>query len=75
MTLSRKHISDVLWALSEAREYLDGYVDVVDGDYGEQRPNRAMQICNDLDEAITALDREFDRLSVEPFPASAHLGG
>ncbi len=30
--------------LLECREFLEGYSDVVDGDYGEPEPNRAMQL-------------------------------
>lgn len=63
MALSRKTIADLLEALNASREYLDGEIDVVDGDYGEPRPNRAMTICNQLDEAITVLDREYDVLT------------
>lgn len=77
MALTRKQIADVLWALSEAREHLDGEIDVVDGDYGAQEPNQAMVICQQLDEAYTLMEREFDALSApaEPFPSSSWHGG
>jgi len=62
MTLTRKQIADVLWALSEAREHLDGEIDVVDGDYGVPAPNRAMTICQDLDEAHALMERLMDQV-------------
>jgi hypothetical protein len=38
--------------LLECREYLEDHVDVVDGDYGEPAPNRAMQLVSMIDESI-----------------------
>jgi hypothetical protein len=38
--------------LNECREFLDGQIDVVDGDYGEQAPNRAMVLCSMIDETL-----------------------
>jgi hypothetical protein len=38
--------------LLECREYLEDHVDVVDGDYGEPSPNRAMQLVSMIDESI-----------------------
>lgn len=52
--LTRAVYGDVADALIDAREFIDGYVDVVDGDYGEPAPNRAMQIASLLDSAIAA---------------------
>ncbi len=43
---------DMLAALHEAREYLDGYIDVVDGSYGIPEPNREMMLCAEIDAAI-----------------------
>lgn len=34
-------------------EYMDDAADVVDGDYGQPRPNRAMQFQRDLEEALS----------------------
>ncbi len=73
--LTRTQLADILEALEAAREHLDGEIDIVDGDYGEPRPNRAMSICNRIDEAMVHVEREFDVAPIEPFPASAHLGG
>jgi predicted nucleic acid-binding Zn-ribbon protein len=38
--------------LNECREYLEDEVDVVDGDYGEPAPNRAMQLVTMIDETL-----------------------
>jgi len=60
MTLTRSQIADVLDALSAARDFLDGQIDVVDGDYGVPAPNRAMTICGQLDESLELMVRAFD---------------
>jgi hypothetical protein len=39
-------------ALEEALEFIEKYEDVVDGDYGEQKPNAAMSVGNSLREAL-----------------------
>lgn len=38
--------------LHECREYLESEMDVVDGDYGEQAPNRAMSLVSMIDETM-----------------------
>ena len=43
---------DLLAALYEAREFIDGQIDVVDGNYGEPAPNRAMVLAQEIDAAI-----------------------
>jgi len=43
---------DLLAALYEAREFIDGQIDVVDGSYGEPAPNRAMVLAQEIDAAI-----------------------
>lgn len=43
---------ELLAALQETREYLDGFIDVVDGPNGQPLPNRAMSLCQEIDEAI-----------------------
>lgn len=35
--------------LERVSEFLDGYCDVVDGDYGEPRPNQAMSLKREVD--------------------------
>lgn len=39
--------------LERCAEFLDGYSDVVDGDYGEPEPNEAMSLLSEINEAIT----------------------
>lgn len=54
----RKHdpfIRRAVEALNEAREFIDGQIDVVDGSYGEPSPNRAMTLASTIDEAIAPL--------------------
>ena len=36
----------------ECREYLEDEMDVVDGDYGQQEPNKAMQLVNMINETF-----------------------
>ena len=48
----RKANTELSAALSEVRELIQGYVDVVDGDYGQPRPNKAMQATSLIDEAM-----------------------
>lgn len=38
--------------LNECLEFLEGQADVVDGDYGEPSPNRAMQLVSMIDETL-----------------------
>lgn len=39
--------------LERCAEFLDGYSDVVDGDYGEPEPNKAMSLLSSIREEIT----------------------
>jgi len=41
-------------ALEEIREFLDGYVDIVDGDDGQPKPNMAMRVTMMIDAALAA---------------------
>lgn len=50
-------IREAAEALGYARDFIDGQIDVVDGDYGVPRPNKAMQLAHVLDEAMTLIDR------------------
>lgn len=45
--------SDLVAALEDAREFIDDHVDVLDGDYGEPRPNRAMQLLSEIEAVIS----------------------
>lgn len=38
--------------LLECREYIEDHVDVVDGDYGEPAPNKAMRLVSMIDESL-----------------------
>ena len=55
--LARIALIDLLVSVDE---FLDNYVDVVDGDYGEPRPNRAMSLQGDVREALDLLERGAD---------------
>lgn len=39
--------------LYEARQHIDGEIDVVDGDYGEPAPNQAMRLASAIDDILT----------------------
>jgi hypothetical protein len=39
--------------LQRCAEFLDGYSDVVDGDYGVPEPNEAMRLFTEITEEIT----------------------
>ncbi len=47
-----ERIAELSASLAECREYLERHVDVVDGDYGEFAPNRAMQLVTMIDESL-----------------------
>jgi ElaB/YqjD/DUF883 family membrane-anchored ribosome-binding protein len=42
----------MLAVLHEVEDFLDGQADVLDGDYGEPRANRAMQLLTEVRDAI-----------------------
>lgn len=44
---------DMLAALQEVSDYLDGLVDIVDGPEGEQLPNKAMSLKAEVDDIIS----------------------
>lgn len=46
---------DVIDLLERCAEFLDNYVDVNDGEDGQPRPNRAMQLATDVEAAIERL--------------------
>jgi predicted nucleic acid-binding Zn-ribbon protein len=46
------HIKRLEADLLECREYLEEEVDVIDGDYGEPAPNRAMQLVSMIDDTL-----------------------
>jgi len=57
--------ADLLDTLVRVSEFLDNYVDVEDGDYGQPRPNRAMSLKQDV-------DREIDELEARAAANEAH---
>jgi hypothetical protein len=40
--------------LDRCAEFLDGQVDVVDGDYGQPEPNKAMRLVSEIREIVPA---------------------
>jgi len=46
-------IDNLKSVLHEVRHLIEGYVDVIDGDYGVPAPNKAMKAVQIIDDAIT----------------------
>ena len=51
---SAKRVDVLEDLLDRAAEFLDGYVDVVDGDYGQPEPNKAMRLVSEIREVVPA---------------------
>jgi hypothetical protein len=49
----RLRIHELIELLHRCAEFIDGYSDVVDGDYGEPEPNKAMRLLSKINEEIT----------------------
>ena len=49
-------ITELYDALREVAEFIVGQVDVVDGDYGQPRPNRAMQLMQTIESVLREED-------------------
>lgn len=47
-----ERIAQLECLLEEIHEFLDGQIDVVDGDYGEPKPNAAMLLSQQIDTAM-----------------------
>ncbi len=47
-----ERIAELTATLAECCEYLDAFADVRDGDNGEQKPNRAMQLMTTVEESL-----------------------
>ena len=45
-------VSQLECLLEEIHEFLDDQIDVVDGDYGEPKPNKAMNLSMAIDTAM-----------------------
>jgi hypothetical protein len=56
----RKAATTLYYALQEAAEFIEDQVDVVDGDYGQPKPNRAMSLMTVVEDALCAW-RPYDR--------------
>jgi hypothetical protein len=53
----REQRENLLEVLQDVREFLDGQIDVVDGDYGEPAPNKAMRLAQRIDEALGEVEK------------------
>jgi hypothetical protein len=56
-----KPSNELLEALYEVRELIEGYVDVKDGDYGVPVPNNAMRAMRVIDAAIEKAEGRYER--------------
>ncbi len=54
---SVQNLGGVLDVLADVADFLDNYVDVDDGDYGEPTPNRAMRLHTAVSNAIEVIER------------------
>jgi archaellum component FlaC len=48
-------IANLTEVLEECEQFIDGYVDVADGDYGIPEPNKAMKLMFDIKSALRGL--------------------
>ena len=48
----RRRIARLEADLEECREFLEDQMDVVDGDYGQEEPNKAMRLVSMIDETL-----------------------
>ena len=51
-TKALDRVAELECLLEEIHEWLDDQIDVVDGDYGEPQPNKAMQFSMAIDTAM-----------------------
>ncbi len=54
---SVQDLGGVLDVLCELETYMDDHADVLDGDYGEVRPNREMRLLALVQDAIEVVER------------------
>jgi hypothetical protein len=50
-------VREIAALLDEMRDFLDTYIDVVDGDDGQPRPNRAMSLDAEIARVLTRVSR------------------
>ena len=48
----QRTIAELEYLLEQCAEFLEPYVDVVDGDYGEPAPNKAMSLLSEINAAL-----------------------
>ena len=48
----QRTIAELEYLLEQCAEFLEPYVDVVDGDYGEPEPNKAMSLLSEINAAL-----------------------
>ena len=66
MTTVTKHMhGDLLETLDNVLEFLDNQMDVVDGSYGEPRPNAAMSLHTELTQVVERLKRDVRHREIE----------
>jgi hypothetical protein len=58
MTTTKYLQGELLDVLEDVLDFLDNQFDVVDGDYGEPRPNKAMSLHNSLAPLVRRLERD-----------------
>ena len=46
------NVDDLVAVLRDARDFIDRYSDMRDGDYGAQEPNEAMQLVHAIDQVL-----------------------
>lgn len=47
-----KRIAELEAILAECADFIEPYIDVVDGDYGVPAPNRAMHLHSEIEQAL-----------------------
>ncbi len=53
----KQRIAVLVSALQDFEAYLDDRADVIDGDYGQPKPNREMTLLGEVRLAIAAMER------------------
>ena len=56
--MKKQTLLDTTDCLVRCLEFLDNQADVIDGDYGEPRPNRAMSLQTEVESILDLLERE-----------------
>ena len=72
--MTRSDLNRIIDALAGAIDFTDNYVDVLDGDYGEPRPNKAMSLFSGLQDALEIAERTLATLPLPAPPPIATIG-